>query len=259
MDENRYTQSQVFFGLREAWGSITGNDDAFDLDTRIVAFMKADGSWDDLDFADIFQHLEEFFGFTCSLKEWKDFFGSDRSLDDWEQNVAPHLTFGSLAQFIADRAPRVASFEPIPVLGRYCLSAGIFTGIQRVAEHVSGKRLSFPPSAQIIDVFQGHDLDNFWSQLRWMTENSIPELPAFWRGVTGNAGCIAFLAALCGFIAAWTTTNVFWIIPALSSGAVLCLIAYSYKRFTNPLPAHIASFRDLATLIAKCSANSAKQ
>ena len=42
MTTERYTESQVLYGLREAWENITGVDDPFDADTQIDAFMKGD-------------------------------------------------------------------------------------------------------------------------------------------------------------------------------------------------------------------------
>src|SRR5690606_31714730 len=155
------------------------------------AFMKADGSWEELDFDDIFRGIEKFFGFHCTDSEWNEFFGyrvAERSLDEWERIVAPTLTFGSLAHFVAERAPVVATFDPIRVFDRECAPAGVFTGIQSVADKVTGRSLRFPPNARIFEVVQGHELDNFWTQLRWMTENAAPELPAFWRNVTGVTG-----------------------------------------------------------------------
>jgi len=137
MKTQHYTESQVLYGLREAWERVTGIDDPFDADTQIDTFMKADDTWDEIDFADIFRGLEEFFGFACSDDEWTGFFGFDiakRSIDEWNQTVAPKLTFGALARFVADRAPIIASFDPITVFGRHCASAGVFTGVQRLAE-----------------------------------------------------------------------------------------------------------------------------
>lgn len=73
MTAGRYTESQVLCGLREAWHDIIGVDDPFDADTQIDTLMKADGTWDDIDFADVFRGLERFFGFSCADKEWLDF------------------------------------------------------------------------------------------------------------------------------------------------------------------------------------------
>jgi hypothetical protein len=57
MTPQRYTESQVLFGLREAWQDVTGADEPFDANTRIDSYMKADGSWDELDFADVFRGI----------------------------------------------------------------------------------------------------------------------------------------------------------------------------------------------------------
>jgi len=253
VNQQRYTKSQVLCGLREAWQNFAGVDDPFDANTRIDTYMKADDSWDELDFADIFRGIERFFKFTCPDKQWTDFFGFDvaeHSLDEWERTVAPKLTFGLLARFIAERAPVIASFDPIFVFGRKCAPAGVFTGIQRIANYTTGNQLRFPPSAQIIDVMRGHDLDNFWTQLRWTTEHATPELPSFWRDVPGVTGCVGVLAMTAALVATWATSNPVWIVPTLLIAVVSYLIASAYKQFTNPLPSHIVTFRDLSMLIA---------
>ena len=253
MDAKQYTQSQVLYGLREAWETATGVDDPFDADTQIYAYMLADGSWDDLDLADIFHGIEKFFNFTCSMDEWRGLFNFDvgkRDFDEWKRDVAPNLTFGALAQFIAERAPVVASFDPISILGRRCATAGVFIGIQRVAENQKTDCPRFAPSTRIIDVVQGNELDKFWMQLRWMTEHSPPELPRFWREATGLAGCGTLLAAIGGMVAVWATASFAWIAIALLCAVTFYTTAYIYKRITNPLPPHIVTFRDLSVLIA---------
>jgi hypothetical protein len=253
MKIERYTESQVLHGLREAWEDMSGVGDPFDAQTQLYTYMKADGLWDEVDLADVFRHLEEFFGFACSDKEWTDFFGFDvydRSADEWEKTVAPKLTFGALAQFIVARAPVVASFDPIPVFGGHCAPAGVFRGIERLAENVTCRRPRFSPSVKIIDVMRGHDLDEFWMHLRWMTEHAIPALPSFWRGVTFWAGCLGVLATIVALIAAWATSNSEWIAPTLVGACVAYAMAFAYKQVVNPLPADIVTFRDLATRIA---------
>ena len=250
---HRYTESQVLFGLREAWQNFTGVDDEFDADTRIVAFMKSDGSWDDIDLADLFRGIECFFGFRCPDKEWTDFFGFDiaeRSPAEWEQSVVPNLTFGSLSRFIAERTPALASFDPISVLGRPCALAGVFTGIQVVAGNIAGSELRFAPSTQIIDVLRGHHLDAFWTELRWRTEHATPELPAFWRGVTGVTGCLGIVGVIAVFFVTWLSKVATLIIPTVLMAFMSYVIASAYKRFANPLPSHIVTFRDLSNVIA---------
>lgn len=253
MFSQRYTESQVLFGLREAWQDFTGVDDAFDANTQIVAFMRSDGSWDELDLNDVFRGIERFFGFSCPDEEWTNFFAFDvakRNLAEWEQSVAPNLTFGSRARFIADRAPAIASFDPICLFGRTCAPAGVFTGIQLVANKTTGKQLRFAPSTRIIEVLRGQDLDSFWAQLRWMTEHATPELPTFWRGVTRVTGCFGILAVIADLIATWATSNRTLVIPTFLVALMSYIMAMGYKRFTNPLPSDIVTFRDLSTLIA---------
>lgn len=253
MYSQRYTQSQVLYGLQVAWANATGVDDPFDVDTQIYTYMLADGSWDEFDLADIFQCIERFFNFTCGMDEWKEFFGFDvgkRDFEEWRRDVAPKLTFGALAQFVADRAPVVASFDPIPIVGCRCATAGVFIGIQRVAENEKAKGLRFAPSTRIIDVMRGNELDRFWTQLRWMTEHSLPELPRFWREATGLAGCGALSVGIGGMIASWTTANLVWIVIAVLCSSVFYATAYVYKQTTNPLPLDIVTFRDLSELIA---------
>lgn len=253
VQQQRYSESQTLCGLREAWPAFTGVDDPFDVDTQIDTYMKADDTWDEIDFADIFRGIESFFDFECLDSEWTTFFGFDvakRSMEEWDRSVAPNLTFGALAEFVAGRAPVVASFESISVFGRRCAPAGAFTGIRRVADHSTGNHLQFPPSARIIDVMQGHQLDNFWTQLRWMTEYTVPELPEFWRGVTATAGCLGILAIVIAFAVTWATSNPVCIIPTLLLATLWYAFASAYKRLANPLPPPIVTFRDLSLLIA---------
>ena len=55
VSRQRYTESQILFGLREAWQEFTGVNDPFDSHTLIYTFMTSDGSWEELDFADVFR------------------------------------------------------------------------------------------------------------------------------------------------------------------------------------------------------------
>lgn len=254
MDTKRYTESQVLLGLREVWQDCTGNDALFDGDTRIDTYMKSDGSWDELDLLDIVYRIESFFGFSCSHKEWTDFFGfnlAERSPVEWERSVAPNLTFGALARFIADRAPAMAAFEPMIILDQPCLPAGVFIAFQCVADKTLRKQIRFAPSDRIIDFIHGHDLDHFWSQLRWMTEHAIPELPRFWREVTSTVGCLGALAVIASLFESWATTNPVWFLSSILIAAMSCSLAQIYKRIANPLPSNIVTFRDLAMLVAR--------
>lgn len=260
MDAQRYTQSQVLYGLREVWANATGDDDPFDANTQIYTYMQATGAWGDIDLADLFHCFEKFFNFTCSINEWRNFFSYDigeRSFEIWEREIAPQLTFGALAEFIAERAPAKATFAPISVLARYCDAAGVFTGIQQVAESLRKDCPRFAPSTRIIDVLRGNNLDQFWMHVRWMTEHAPPALPQFWRNIIFRAGVFSFLVAICGVVATWIGSDPVWLIPAISTSVAMYSIAAFYKEVANPLPSHIVTFRDLSQLIANSRATAA--
>ena len=96
---------------------------------------------------------------------------------------------------------------------------------------------------------RGHELDNFWTQLRWMTKHATPELPAFWRDVTGVIGCLGLLAVIAILIVTLVTSNPLGIIPTMLAATVCYAFASAYKRLANPLPPDIVTFRDLSMLI----------
>jgi hypothetical protein len=251
--EKRYSQAQVLCGLRDVWRNSIGTYATFEADTQIDQFMKADGTWEELDFAGLFYVLERFFGFTCSDKEWHDLLGIEiarRSPEEWEQNYAPKLTFGLLAQFIADRAPVVASFSPITLLGNACTSAGVFTGIQQLAATFRSCQ-RFAPSSRIIDVIRGKNLHRFWIQLRWMTENAVPQLSPFWGSITSYAVWTGILVVAWGIFGVWATDNPRWVVSAIVCAIGFYVMASLYQHLVNPLPTYIVSFRDLSKIISE--------
>ncbi|MHB0954742.1 MAG: hypothetical protein ACYC0X_00040 [Pirellulaceae bacterium] len=254
MKTRRYTESQVLHGLFIAWEHITGVDDPFDADTRIDSYLKAAGCWEEMDLADVFRGMEKFFGFTCDDKEWTDFFGvaiAHRSTREWESSVAPKLTFGSLAHFVAERATPQATFDTISILGRNCAPAGVFLGIRQLVSQVAGARVEVFPGARIIDVIRGRTLDEVWSRLHWMTEHSIPRLPRFWREVTGATGCLGCLAVVAAIIATCATAEWAWIATLVLGALILHIAACGYKWLANPIPSQIVTFRDLSMMIAE--------
>lgn len=253
-DAPRYTQSQVLYGLREAWSAMVGFDldEPFDAHTRLDVYLKSEGVWDELDFADVFRGLERFFDFSCSDDEWLRFFGFDpsrRTRDEWEQTVAPQLTFGALSKFIAERAIQI-SFRPVAIVDVECPSAGAFLGIQEIARRECSYSGGFGPSRRIIDHMRGRQLEAFWTQVRWITQNSIPELPSSWREVTVNAGIIGCLGVVAGFIAGWLIDSVVLLAFAMAGAASVYLLAATYKHLANPLPPGIVTFRDLSMMVA---------
>ena len=189
------------------------------------------------------------------MEEWKQLFGLDyfiSNCDEWEERVGQHLTFRVLAQFIAERAPAI-SFQPVTVIDRTCAPAGVFYGIQEVADNVTVSRrrpCQFAPSTKIIDTLRGNTLEKFWSQLRWMTEEGMPELPGWFASIEAW-GCLAgFLGVLAGVLFSLVAENGFYLTIIPVSILLAWFVTTLYKNRVNPLPPELVTFRDLAMLIA---------
>jgi 4-amino-4-deoxy-L-arabinose transferase-like glycosyltransferase len=221
--------------------------------------MKSDGTWDEIDVADIFRELEDFFGFTCTHDAWKEFFGCNiRTVAEWDLVVGPRLTFGALAQFIADKTDAI-SLTPITVFGSKCAPAGVFMGIQQIASRAHGKPIRFGPSTRVIDVLRGEALDRFWTQLRWMTQHSVSALPWFWRGVTGYAICIGFLSVFIALLAAITIGGTTLLVSAILVCILLYVLAAVFKHLANPLPTGIITFRDVSMMISESDCDAVRE
>lgn len=249
---HRYSECQVLCGLRLAWSEIFGSAALFDSSTRLDEYMRADGTWEETDFAEVFRDLERFFGFRCAAGEWGVFLrGEEADTDprDWKTAVAPRLTFGALGRFIADRADGI-SMRPVVLAGRECRSAGVFLGLLQLAGRVAGRDVRFRPSTRIVEVLRGGALDDFWTRLRWISQNRIPQLPSFWGAFANFALGLSFLGGLFGVLAAWATGGLGIGVVAFVVALAAFLAASIYKHWANPLPAGVESFRDLANLIA---------
>lgn len=247
----RYTESQILCGLRETWFDITGAyDTPFDADTRIDLYLKADGTWHEFDLDEVWKELQEFFGFKCSIDQWKQLFRLDvTDAEKWESECAPHITFGALARFIAERTEAI-SLAPTTILGRRCAPAGAFIGIRRVAQRLRPYCNDFAPSAPIIENFRGRSLDRLWTQLRWMSNGQLRQLPATWRDVTFNTYMWCFLIAWLAMGVSWAFGDYRIVGFAVVGSIIAIVIAEAYHYFRNPLPNDVATFRDLANRIA---------
>lgn len=244
-EPTRYSTKQILCGLRELWRSI--GDTRFEDDTCLVEHMKEDGTWDETDFANVFYLLERFFGFECSREDWNRLFGVHVAVtpEEWESQFAPRLTFGALAQFIADRTPCVP-FEPALWLDRPCAVAGVFLGIEQVAREIQPNGESFAPSTPVWDRFRGRALDKFWVRLRWISEDRLPALPNFWRGVRGWAFLTGAAAIGSGIIVSLLLENAVLSIASVPVALVVYAAASIYVHTVNPIPEGIQTFSDLA-------------
>jgi len=114
----KYSVSQILFGLHDVFLDMTQSDEIFTLRTPVIQYLRSDGSWDEADLADLFSRIEEYFAFRCTRDQWLELFGKSiatRSRWEWEREFVPEFTFGGLAAFIAERAPVRASCAPVSI------------------------------------------------------------------------------------------------------------------------------------------------
>lgn len=262
MSAPRFTQEQILSGLyiflREDFGCKT----LIDPDLRIDEFFKADGIWEELDTGELAEELSNYFGFSCSLDEWEAFFGwttsaHARNVEEWEQLFAPHFTFRGLADFIRERAEPI-SFEPLTLLGKPCITAGIFRGLERLTEQIHPVASRFAPSTSIRACLRGSRLRRFWNRLRWMTEDRIPAPPRIKFGCGG----FYFKLAIGLLIALWhRDLDGLWL--SLKVTAVLFIPTAFLVEFLNsrlnPLPKEIQTFGDLSRYLAVITENQQPQ
>lgn len=258
MLRTKYTENQILCGMQECWCDFVGTDDdeIFDADDRIDLYLKEYDVWDEFDFYQLAKVMEGFFQFSCSENEWKELFGVNspkNTLEEWEELVGQHLTFRVLAQFITEQAPAV-SFQPVSVIDRMCAPAGAFYGLKEVVGNVtvaSQHPCQIAPSTKIIDALRGNTLEKFWSKLRWITEEGVPELSASWKNA-GGLGCLVGLLGVPVGILIWLLTESslsFLMIPFVCA-FIWSAFSSFYKNWVNPLPSELQTFRDLAMLIA---------
>ncbi|QDU07414.1 hypothetical protein [Gimesia aquarii] len=258
MQAVRYTEDQILYGLREFWKYRFGSGRQIDLDKRIDLQITYDNGWDDDDLdevisalPDLFSDLAKYFGFECSIEEWKKELGIQepiRCLEEWEREIAPHFTFAALVRFIEKRATAVL-FQPV-VINKECRPAGVFYGLQQITKDVIEESNCFGPSTKIIDVLRGYKLEYFWSQLNWMTEYRILKLSSFWSRVDEYGCGLFFLGMMLATIATAMTQDFTYQIVMIIVGFCVRHVTSLYKHRVNPLPSELQTFRDLAMLIA---------
>lgn len=260
MKAAKYTEAQILCGLCSFWYDKFSSCRPIDLDTRIDLQMISDNGWDDDDLdevisalPDLFSDLAKYFGFECSIEEWKKELGIQepiRCLEEWEREIAPHFTFAALVRFIEKRATAVL-FQPVVVIDKECRPAGVFYGIQQIIKDVFDESSYFGPSTKIIDVLRGYELEDFWSRLNWMTEYRIPQLSFFWSRIDEYCCCLYCLGFSLTLLATGMTQQFTYLIAIPICALMACFFSSLYKNRINPLPPEFVTFRDLAILIAE--------
>jgi hypothetical protein len=245
----RYTQDQIFSGIRIIWRDVLGYEAPLDLDMHFMEEFKYGGIFDEIDFGDVIWRLQREFGFTCALEEWKTFLGLHiKDSDEWNRDFAPRLTFRALADFIRERLEPIL-LEPLILLGKPCRTAGIFRALERLAGQVHPAVSRFGPSTPIRARLRGSRLQRFWDRLRWITQDQIP-LP---RRIKFGCGGFYFKIGIGLFIALWKRDlEGLWL--SLKVTALLFLPTAFLVEFLNsqlnPLPKEIKTFGDLARYLA---------
>ncbi len=255
---DRFSESEVESALLEIVREAAGFSEAtLSLDETIdLCFKRCDGPnsiwaklglgiWDELDFADILFLINEHFGLTISIAEWKaELWMPERY--SWSERRIP--TWREIAAVVLAKAERVV-IKPRAVLGRSCVAAGVFDALSELVARVSGDRsMRIAPSDSLrerlgsrMDDFRRHTEMNFGLPLpnepaarTWL--RSIATIVALGSGFLGfvlicgakfgAAGCCALLLAL-----AW------------SAGAII-------DRYWTPLPAELRTFKGLSRWVA---------
>ncbi|HWG44933.1 MAG TPA: hypothetical protein VN688_19345 [Gemmataceae bacterium] len=258
MFAKRFTQAQILCGLRIFWREETGGNDSFDAGTRIDHHLESEGISEEIDITEILHDIEQFFRFSCRLEEWQSYFGWDtKDPEEWERKYAPQFTFGRLADFIRERVEAI-SLEPLTLLGKPCLTAGIFRGLERLAEQINPKTPRFAPHTPIRECLCGTRLHQFWNRLRWIVEEQIPPAPRLPLSMRGFMHSLAFKFGIGLLIALWRRNLQGLLIGVLLTFLLLIpvgwLISFINSRI-NPLPKGIETFGDLARFLAAATAD----
>ena len=253
MSAEKYTQEQIFSGLRMIWRDALDFRTPLHLDMNFMAEFKAGGAIDEIDIFDVFYRIQREFGFTCAWEEWKAFLSLPTVDEDkWNREVAPRLTFRALAVFIRERLEPI-SLEPITLLGKPCRTAGIFRALERLAGQVHPAVKPFGPSTPIRARLKGFRLCRYWSRLRWIVEDQLPPPPQItfpiWRFLNH-----LFVKLGIGSLIALCRRDLGGLLEALAVTLLLFLpvgmVAAWINAQLNPLPKGIETFGDLARVLA---------
>src|SRR5262249_50660345 len=159
-------------GLRIYWHEQFGASTPIEPGMHIDQALIAEGVWEEIDLADFYDDLQEFFGFPWALNEFCRHFRIDEPVSCTD--LTTHgFTFGALAEYIRERVERV-SFEPITLLGRRCSSAGSFRGIEELVHRTDRSVPRFGPSTPIKDRLRGRTLHAIYARLRWISVGRLP-------------------------------------------------------------------------------------
>ncbi|HTU91268.1 MAG TPA: hypothetical protein VMF69_14405 [Gemmataceae bacterium] len=271
MSAEKYTQEQILSGIWIVCSEVPELDltfdfnISFDFDARLSEYFTPSfssgslGDWigsamgEEDAFTEFAHVLAWFFGFTCSVEEWNNYFGLNAtSREEWEREHAPHFTFRRLVKFIQERAKPIP-LEPITMLGKPCLTAGIFRGLEHLARQIDPKATRFGPSTPIRRCLRGVWLRLFWHRLRWMFQDQLPPPRQITLSSRGFLHSLLFKFSVGLLIAIWSG-DLSGVLAGIGTTFALfiplgVIVAYINNRL-NPLPKEIETFGDLSRVLA---------
>ena len=249
-------QRQIIFAVKDWFATCLEVNEPFLPEHRIDEFLKKVGWWDELDLDHLARFLDQAFGCTYSLNDWRVHFGCDLpSAKEWERCKGPDFTFASLAAFVAARAQPV-TLEPTTVLGRACPTAGVFVAVEKIVTGIRGSEIPFGPSTTLSAVLGPSQQCWLWQRLRYLTQGRLPEVTGHSRATTAQRlGLVTFCSAaavLVGMLLCASPHTVFFSIPA--GLAVFAFLFISIQLPSPRPPLHIVTFRGLAEEVVRVTA-----
>lgn len=249
----RFTQEQILSGIRMVWREELGFMHPFTPDTRIDDQLKEEGVWNAIDLDEVIGDLECLFDFSAPAKDWENLFGCHvQDGQEWESTGGARCTFRGLADFIGERLTPI-SFEPVMLLGRSCLTAGVFRGLQQLAVQVHPRVGRFAPSTPIRRCLRGVQLRRFWNRLRWMIEDQLPPPRTLHFRSKWFVKSLFLKILIPVLIALWRRDWNGIMVALLFTFALVApvgLILDFINNRLNPLPKGIETFGDLARVLA---------
>jgi hypothetical protein len=248
MPENGYAFEQIFCGLRMWWHESLGCKSSIAPDVDIDEALLAEGIWHEIDFADMYDELKEFFGFPRALDEWVDHFRLTSPTED-----APKFTFRALAEYIQARVEAVA-MGPITILGKPCATAGVFRGLEGHVRQIDRNVERFGPSTPIRERLRGNALHQFCRKLHWVSLGRVPAPP-----VPSGIRLAIFVTLVGALMFAWFFARLDSVRFAILIGFLSPIFVFGcaallesvFVLLPSPLPKQIVTFGDLARFLAE--------
>jgi hypothetical protein len=248
MAENRYSFEQIFCGLRIWWHESFGGAVSIEPATRIDFALKAEGVWQETDIESFYDGLQRFFGFPWAQDDWARYFRLDQAENEeqWEV-IARDFTFGALARYVQERVDAVP-MAPVTILGRPCLTAGIFRGLEELVLRMDRSVKQFGPSTPIASRLGRSRLDDLSTRLRWI---SLGRLPAPAQPETPVWAPVFIL--IVGVVIAMSKFGCSAILVIALICLMLMLLLASRLRTlsSHALPEGIVTFGDLSRFLAE--------